>query len=537
MGSTLLASGFQKAMTEKQLRPSATIEPFDVVQAYYRHRGRVILFVAFVALLTGLAIAFLPKVYVSESKLFVRIGRESVGLDPTATTGKTMSIQTDREVEVQSVLELLGSRALKGLVIDEIGAERLLEDPDPNWLTGLLDKAGSWKNRVVVSLFGEGDLSADEKRREAAYSLLEKNVRVWAKKNSTVISISARARSPHLAQEIAATVVDCYQAEHARIHRTAGSEVFFEEQTARVARELDEAEAELRDTKNRNSLVSIEGHLALLEAQKADIEQARLEAGRELAEAESAVSVLRASLEATPETVLAEREERPSEAADAMREQLHTLEMREQELLSKFRPDYPLVRAVSAQLAEVRKIQDRVDKFRSEPTYSANPNRQKIELDFVEANTRLASLRALDESLDEQYAAIVGRLEAFNDQSIHIESLERQSKQLSESYEAYLANLEQARIDRALQREQITNVNVAQPATIKYRPDSPRPVVLLALGILISAAGSFGIVVGSERLNRRLRSAEEVEAGLSLPVIMTLPRRTRRVAGEAVLVD
>ena len=40
-----------------------------------------------------LYITFCPKTYTSEAKLFVRVGRESVSLDPTATTGQVITLQ------------------------------------------------------------------------------------------------------------------------------------------------------------------------------------------------------------------------------------------------------------------------------------------------------------------------------------------------------------------------------------------------------------------------------------------------------------
>jgi uncharacterized protein involved in exopolysaccharide biosynthesis len=54
----------------------------------------------------GLAVIFFfPRTYRSEAKLFLQVGRESVGLDPTATTGQTISLmQSGREDEVKAAI-------------------------------------------------------------------------------------------------------------------------------------------------------------------------------------------------------------------------------------------------------------------------------------------------------------------------------------------------------------------------------------------------------------------------------------------------
>lgn len=516
---------------------SNILEPSEIAAAFWRYRWRVASFVVLVAMATVAAVVFVPREYASESKLFVRVGRESVGLDPTATTGQTMPIQTNREVEVQSVLQLLQSQSLLELVVDQIGAEELLIDPDPNFVSATLSNLSGLKDQAKTALLVESNLSPEQIMHEEALELLKDNVGMSVAEDSTVITVSARARSPQLAQKITSALVDAYLREHARIHRTAGSEAFFVEQTDRIGTELDETLAELRDAKNQHAFVTIEGQLELIEAQKADIEQEQLRTARQLAESQSTYDNLTNALGDHDALVLAEREERPSEAADTMRHKLFDLEMKEQEFQSKYTKNHPLMQAINAQVDEARKIHEGVQEFREEPIYAINPTRQKLELDLVTAKSRVVSLQALEESLEDQHAEMLAKLQAVNEQSVRIAELEREAKRLNESYDAYAVNLEQARIDSALQRQHITNVNIAQNATLSHRPVSPQGIVLLALGAVVAVGGSFGIVLGSERVNRRLRSAEEIEADLSIPVLMTLPRSVNRASLATALSD
>lgn len=513
------------------------IEPSEIAGAFWRYRWRVAIFVVLVSMATLAAVVFMPREFASESKLFVRVGRESVGLDPTATTGQTMPIQSNREVEVQSVLQLLQSQGLLEEVIDQIGAQELLVDPDPNWMSALGSNLSRLKGQLKTALLGEGDLSPEQIQREEALELLKDKVGMSVAEDSTVITVSARARSPELAQQITSTLVDAYLQEHARIHRTAGSEAFFVEQTERIGAELDETLAELRDLKNEHALVSIEGQLELIETQQADIEQEQLRTARMLAESQSTYEALSDALGDHEALVLAEQEQRPSEASDTMRHKLFDLEMKEQEFQSKYTKDHPLMQALSLQVNEARRIHEGVEEFREEPTYAINPTRQKLELDLVASKSRLVSLKAVDESLDLQEKELLAKLHAVNEHSLRIARLEREAQRLNESYDAYAVNLEQARIDGALQRQHITNVNIAQTATLSHRPASPHGIILLALGAVVAVGGSFGLVFGSERVNRRLRSAEEIEADLSIPVLMTLPRFVNRGSLATALSD
>ena len=69
--------------------PKASLAPRDIFRILFRHRRKsAIVFVATIVLtIAGYLVC--PRSYVSEAKLFVKIGRESVALDPTATVGAT----------------------------------------------------------------------------------------------------------------------------------------------------------------------------------------------------------------------------------------------------------------------------------------------------------------------------------------------------------------------------------------------------------------------------------------------------------------
>src|SRR5262245_18285091 len=84
--------------------------PRDAVRILFRHRRKMAVFAGATLALTLLAIALLPRSYRSEAKLFIRVGRESVGLDPTATTGETIMLQKTQVDEVNSAVNLLTSR-------------------------------------------------------------------------------------------------------------------------------------------------------------------------------------------------------------------------------------------------------------------------------------------------------------------------------------------------------------------------------------------------------------------------------------------
>src|SRR6476660_7243388 len=98
----------------------------DICLVLFRHKSKVILCFT-ISICAAIAVIFFwPRKYKSESKLLVRVGRETVALDPTATTGQIMPISVSRESEVATVLEMLRSRVIVEKLVDEIGVKEIL---------------------------------------------------------------------------------------------------------------------------------------------------------------------------------------------------------------------------------------------------------------------------------------------------------------------------------------------------------------------------------------------------------------------------
>src|SRR5688572_23850611 len=107
-----------------------TIIRRGLIQSIFDHKVKIVavwlLFLSTALLYTSLA----ERRYVSEAKLFVRLGRESVKLDPTATTGQTLDVHESRDGEINSLFELLGSRVILERIVDEVGVARILGDDE-----------------------------------------------------------------------------------------------------------------------------------------------------------------------------------------------------------------------------------------------------------------------------------------------------------------------------------------------------------------------------------------------------------------------
>ena len=176
-------------------------------EAMLRHKKKVAATSLLSLALGILALCYFPRKYRSEAKVYLQLGRESVGIDPVATTGQTISLQqSGRDDEVKSAIDVARSRRVIAEVVDRIGADAVLgktgigageTNPVSQFLSGILGTAVG----VVRSL---DPVEPDEK----AVIQIERNLEIGSERSSTVIVLTYDAKTPELAQTVLANLVD-----------------------------------------------------------------------------------------------------------------------------------------------------------------------------------------------------------------------------------------------------------------------------------------------------------------------------------------
>jgi succinoglycan biosynthesis transport protein ExoP len=115
----------------------------------------------------------------------------------------------------------------------------------------------------------------------------------------------------------------------------------------------------------------------------------------------------------------------------------------------------------------------------------------------------------------------------LNDHAVQLDDLERNVQILEGKYRMHVEKLEQARVNDALGRDGISNIKVAQAATLVGKPSSPKKPLMLALGLMLAIGGALTVPFVSEILDDTLRSTDQIEKALGLPVLLSFPYRKR----------
>lgn len=498
----------------------------SLVTVFCRHIKKAIFIPLSIVLVAVLVILLAPRTYRSEAKLFVQLGRQSVKLDPTATTGDTISLQaSNRSAEVAPVLDMLVSRGVIEKVVEHLGPDVVLGRTGPGATEGN-PVASLIKGAVgsVLSLLKSIDPVSDFER---AVVQISKNLQVDAERESTLVSVAYDAETPELAQLVAQTLVDIYRQEHLRLHRTTGSKEFFTEQHEELRKLLDEAVSELRSAKNRMNIVSIEARRNTLENRLGAVENNLLDNRRLLASADARIGDLKKQIAAIPERIVAEQTTVPNTGTDQLRAQLYALQVLLLDQEAKYNDDHPQLQATRQQLREAQEMLELETKNRQQTTSAVNPNYRELSLQLAQAETELAGLNAHQERLTSQRAQVLTELKQLNNWELEIDQLERKAQLARNNYFHYAENLETARINDELDKERISNVVVAQDAALAEKPISPSKVLVGVFSLIFAFSATVCCVFLAERMNTDIYTEQHLRQAVPIPVLGVIPEGQR----------
>jgi len=475
-----------------------------------------------IAVAIGMVIAvvgtlLMPRSYYSEARLFVRFGRENQ-VDPTASGSQMVSLYESRESEINSLIEILKSRAILDHVVDALGPAAVLYGSP---VANRGQETGDRRQEAQ----GAGRAGAPpSKSHQLAVARLAKTVTIAAPRKSNIISVACKAKSPALAQQIVAKLIEVYQDEHVRVHRSPESYAFFEDQAKQSLTAWQTAADKLRDAKDRLGIVTIEGRRKHLDDTIAEINFKRLGNQAEAKTARAKVASLEAEMNRFPATLVTQETTAASAAADGMRQSLFNLESQEQELAAKMQDGHPRLVAVRQQMSELRDILDREPAEHVQTVEAINPSWQSLQLALSNERTHADALSATEGALQTQLAQLHGDLIELNADEMNINQLTQQVALAESNHKEYAQRLEQARINRTLDDERISSLSLVQPASYVATASGPRRVLVLALGLFLAVCGGVATVLVAAWLNPLVQTAEQLAVLLEMPVVGTLPR-------------
>lgn len=501
----------------------------------FMHKRLIVRCVVGCLALGWMAILFWPRKYESEAKLIIRVGRESVSLDPTATTSQTLMLQKTQEEEINSALEVLSSRKVAALVVEELGPDNVLEgvlptegeSAKPSWISSSIQSAKRTASDAAFYCMLAVGLKDNISERELAVRRVQSTVDIFAPKKSTVITVHAESKTPQMAQALAQQVTDSFLEQHLEVSRTDGSLEFFTKQSDAAEKELNALIDRHTKFKQEHKIVSVEANRTLLKEQLSAVDRDVILAGGELEQALAEIEDIKARLHETPDEIIAAKLEGSDQTWSAMRQRVYELELEEKRLASIYTEDHRSLIQVREQLEGARQILDKSQSARVDSNTTPNPAKRRMEEDLQKQQTRIVGLRSMLDKKEKQRTQIYGEVNALSDFELELTQMEREISLMETSLHVLREKLEEARVIDELQQGRISNVSVFQPATFVERAVSPKKRVLAAAFVLMGVGLGVGLAFLRQASSRSLRTIQDVESHLSFGVIAQIPKLKR----------
>ena len=491
----------------------------DILAALIENRLRVILTFVLVMLFVFATYLVWPRKYGSEGRLFVQLGRTGTGMDPTPG-GQSISIQDSRETEVLSVAELVKSRAVIAKVVERVGADEILKSP--------LDVLPNIP-RPSFSLGSENGMSKEEyeklKRFELACKQLEEDLEVSTEKKTCVISVYCTANSALTAQKVVSGILEETQAKHVEVNSVSRSKAFFEDNFDKRQDDLIASQHELSKFRNENRFLSISGAVNTQQSVLNKIALELIDADVLLQQAETRLANIRQQMSDIKPTVSIPTRGVEKLSTEDSKTELFKLEAelkRQEKLVSANHPRLAVLEE------SVKALRDQIEVMPSDRTESMeqlNPVYEKIKVALVNAVADERAARSRLENLRSKHQAAEERLIELNGLVISASQLNRNVDIAQRNLELFIQKRAESTIIAELDRTKISDVVVAQEATLPIKHHSPKGALMMGAGMMLALLCSLAMALFLNRNNYGdFVDVEDLERELEIPVLVTLPR-------------
>lgn len=328
--------------------------------------------------------------------------------------------------------------------------------------------------------------------------MLRKAVDVRPSRGSNVITVSYTAPDPQFATVVTNAYIQAYLDTTMELRTEPAKQYsqFFDSNAKQLRQQLEQAQTRLSDFQRAQGIVITDDRL--------DVEMTRLnELSTQLVMAQSAA----ADSGSRQSEATRQGDQMPEVLSNSLVSSLRADLVRQQaqleQLSTRYGDEHPQVRELKSNIADMQRRLDReIRKITSSVGITNTVNvshAAQIKAALEEQRTKVLKMKA---NRDE--AALLGR---------DVENAQK-------AYDGVLARLNMTSLESQAVHADVAALEFAAVPSI---PSSPRVLINLVLGFLLGSVLAAASALLRERSDRRLRSSDNVEALVHLPLVSVIP--------------
>lgn len=520
----------EKNVTSMERLRSTNISMRDIISIVFRQKNKMIIFFILAVTFVSIVTILLPEVYQAESKLLIKIGRESLSMDPSVI-GPTVSLVQRRETEVNSEISILKSRYVIEKVVDSVGIDKFFKkkSSDNQSRASFSFSLASLVKLIIPSRFSRENYDETMILRDKAIQKVMKGLHVENERDSNILKIQFQAKDPHLAKDVLSSLVDFFLSHHIKVHGSQTSSKFFKHQTDQLFEELNQKETILRTYCSDNGIVSLERQKNILIDQVNRLQNDIDQTAAQIAASQAKISSLEKKLRGSSSIMEISRiSGKTNPAADEIKTRLIELRLKETDLSERYPDDYRLLKEIRKQIEIAEEALSKEENRNTEITIGINRNHQILELDLLHEKTLLDEQSARKISLETDLDSAEKSLSNLIVHETFVNNAERDIDILQKKYLDYRDKFEQAKISEALDMDKVSNIGIVQSAMVSFDPIKPNKIINIVLGVMLGIFGGFCLAFIVDYFDDSLKTREDVEKRLNLPVLTAISKEEYR---------
>lgn len=372
---------------------------------------------------------------------------------------------------------------------------------------------------------------------EVSIASLEKRLTIQPVQGSDILKLSMQSEDPLEAQVFVNTLSEVfiewnrlYKQEDRRSARefietqlvTVETSLGVAEDTLRVYKEQEKSLAPSQETIARiNQLATLETSLGQVQISKMEITER--------------INQVRAKLASQEETLISSTTIGENRFVTEYRAKLADLEISLSGAREKYTDRHPSILALQAEIDDVKeKLIEQVERVIGTETRTLNPVHRELYGNIISQEVEFMALEAREAALHSLISENEAKLSELPVKELELARLVREAKVLEELYIMLRTKKEETRIAEAMQT---ADVQVIDAAVLPLHPIKPRVKLNIAIGAVLGMFLGVGLAFLLEFMDNTVKTKEDVERLLGLPVLGQIPelslgdqgRQTRRL--------
>ena len=443
------------------------------------------------------------------------------------------------EAEARLLIQVDRSAKLTGLENGRGEIKGLTTESDP-----LATEAEIVQSRPIVQkLIEELDLRDDEGEL-LKYKDVSKTLKVEPITGTDLLTISYTDNDPELAALIVNKAVNLYIEDHTLNKRaeTAAANKFIAQQLPQIESNVKQAEANLRNFKNKNRIASLKEETTVNITSLAGIATEIDEVEATLEEINARYQQLQAQLNMSWQEAAAVSSLSQSLAVQRVLEQLQEVKIalaQKRNYLSELAPQVVALKEEEADLTALLEQQIAQTLGSQQQALVSNVNILSLGELKREQIAEFANLGLRKEGLDKKLTALKNTYNSYQQKSDTLPELQERQRELERRVEAaqstYKILLRKLQETQVAEQQNTGNVRRVAEAVVPDEPVSPQKKLIVAgagvVGALLGVATAFLL----EMRDRTLKNTQEIEAMLSYPLFGVVPDQQQIIAEQQFL--